>query len=194
MEFQAFPKIPRLKRDCFITEKLDGTNAQIQIVRSMGPIEGAIAVQHSDGEFGTYMLAGSRSRYITPQSDNYGFAAWVHANATELFTLGEGHHYGEWWGAGIQRRYGLAEKRFSLFNTVRWDGPQRPACCSVVPLLYAGQFSSDAVTTQLNCLRAYGSTAAPGFMQPEGVVVYLVAAQSYFKQLLENDDTPKGTR
>ena len=28
-EFVGFPKIPRLTRDCVITEKLDGTNASI---------------------------------------------------------------------------------------------------------------------------------------------------------------------
>jgi hypothetical protein len=32
MEFKEFQKIPRLRRDCVITEKLDGTNAQICIV------------------------------------------------------------------------------------------------------------------------------------------------------------------
>jgi hypothetical protein len=31
MEFEAFPKIPRLKRDMVITEKIDGTNACVLI-------------------------------------------------------------------------------------------------------------------------------------------------------------------
>jgi hypothetical protein len=30
-EFAGFPKISRLSRDCIITEKIDGTNAQILI-------------------------------------------------------------------------------------------------------------------------------------------------------------------
>jgi hypothetical protein len=29
--FEEFQKIPRLRRDCVITEKIDGTNAQIYI-------------------------------------------------------------------------------------------------------------------------------------------------------------------
>jgi hypothetical protein len=68
------------------------------------------------------MLAGSRSQYITPERDNHGFARWVQDDADELWALGEGRHFGEWWGSGIQRGYGLqkGEKRFSLFNVARW--------------------------------------------------------------------------
>ena len=108
-EFVAFPKIPRLVRDIIITEKIDGTNASVYV-----------------GEDGQVM-AGSRSRWITPTDDNFGFAKWVAANADELRTgLGIGTHYGEWWGAGVQRKYGLTEKRFSLFNVSRW-AETRPA-------------------------------------------------------------------
>lgn len=190
MEFQEFQKIARLKRECLITEKIDGTNAQILIApREMGedPKE-AIA---RNGEL--LMFAGSRSRYITPTDDNFGFAKWVAEHADELWTLGEGHHYGEWWGAGIQRRYGLSEKRFSLFNAWRWnDGnPNRPACCHVVPNLFTGQFSTQETASQLERLRDCGSVAAPGFMKPEGIIIYLSAARSYFKQTLEKDDEPK---
>lgn len=31
IEFKPFPKMARLKRQCLITEKIDGTNAQIFI-------------------------------------------------------------------------------------------------------------------------------------------------------------------
>ena len=41
IQFEAFDKIPRLKRGCVITEKIDGTNAQIYIpeaeLRKLGP-------------------------------------------------------------------------------------------------------------------------------------------------------------
>ena len=114
--FVEFPKMPRLSREIIVTEKIDGTNAQVYI-----------------GDDGT-ILAGSRTRWITPENDNFGFAAWVRDNTDELLKLGPGSHFGEWWGAGIQRRYGLNEKRFSLFNVARW-GEERPACCSVVPVL-----------------------------------------------------------
>ena len=56
--------------------------------------------------------------------------------------LGVGQHFGEWWGFGIQRGYGLHERRFSLFNTGRWSDPAvRPACCGVVPVLADGDFT-----------------------------------------------------
>lgn len=180
-EFTAFESIPRLKRNCTITEKIDGTNAQIWI---------------SDDN--TELYAGSRNRWITPEDDNYGFARWVEVHRTELLRLGPGHHYGEWWGAGIQRRYGLAEKRFSLFNTGRWgeggkDRDKLPACCHVVPVLYEGQFDTLIVDTIAADLKASGSTAAPGFMQPEGIVVYVAAARKLFKYTLDGDGH-KGAR
>jgi hypothetical protein len=103
-EFIAFPKIARLRREIIVTEKIDGTNSCIFI--------------GEDGEF----LMGSRNRWITPESDNYGFAKWAMAHKEELMGLGHGRHYGEWWGAGCQRGYGLTnnDKRFSLFNVIRW--------------------------------------------------------------------------
>lgn len=174
-EFEAFQKIARLKRDCVITEKIDGTNAQIFI--------------GEDGEF----ACGSRSRWITPQDDNYGFAAWAYTHRDELMQLGPGRHFGEWWGSGIQRRYDMTEKRFSLFNVGRWNETNPPpAICNTVPTLYAGPFSTGAVDDIVEELRYRGSSAAPGFMKAEGVIVYLPAARELFKVTLEKDSEPKG--
>jgi hypothetical protein len=36
-----------------------------------------------------------------------------------------------------------------------------------------------------------GSYAAPDFRDPEGVVIYLAAAQQCFKVTLKNDEVPK---
>jgi hypothetical protein len=109
-----------------------------------------------------------------------------------LLALGPGSHFGEWWGQGIQRRYGLAEKRFSLFNVHRWgDDAVRPACCLVVPVLYRGAFHTTAIEGALHDLRAGGSVAAPGFMQPEGVVIFHSASGALFKKTLEKDESPK---
>ena len=119
-----------------------------------------------------------------------GFAAWVRDNAEELAKLGPGSHFGEWWGAGIQRRYGLADKRFSLFNVDRWSDV-RPACCGVVPVLYRGNFDTNAIDAALESLRANGSVAAPGFMNPEGVVVFHLAGRVGFKKTLHKDELPK---
>lgn len=177
-EFQEFPKIPRLARECIVTEKIDGTNAQIMITE--------------DGD----MFAGSRSRWITPTEDNYGFARWVEGHKTELWQLGAGRHYGEWWGQGIQRNYSLTEKRFSLFNVSRWaDDSARPACCHVVPVLARGIFDTPALVLKiLKQLKDEGSAAAPGFMKPEGVIVYHIAGNLLFKKTLEKDDEWKGKK
>ncbi len=177
LPFIEFPKIPRLRRGCVITEKIDGTNAQVHI--------------NADA---TDLIAGSRNKWITPEADNYGFARWVAEHKTELLQLGPGSHFGEWWGAGIQRRYGIDHKRFSLFNVGRWKDSDKPlpACVGVVPTLYEGDFTDDAVSNALERLRHLGSAAAPGFMQPEGVVVFHVASRHLYKVLLENDGQAKG--
>ena len=193
IEFVGFPKMARLNREVLVSEKLDGTNAQLLI-----------------GEDGS-MLVGSRTRWITPEADNMGFAKWARANETELVAgLGPGRHFGEWWGQGIQRNYELKEKRFSLFNTGRWHAagsPARlvsapyaavekwtteaPACCGVVPVLYQGPFNTGAIHEVLGQLALAGSVAAPGFMKPEGIIVYHVAAGVGFKVTLEGDALPK---
>ncbi len=202
--FEEFPKIARLSRNCVITEKIDGTNAQVQIVPAVDvpllEVDPSYVIARNAAE--DVMLAGSRTRYIVPAADNAGFAAWVKANADALWTLGPGRHYGEWWGSGIQRGYGLqkGEKRFSLFNVARWADERdrekfpadRPACCGVVPTLYVGAFDTGVVADILESLAINGSAAAPGFMRPEGVVVYHEAARLYFKKTLEKDSEPKG--
>lgn len=172
--FEPFQKIARLKRNCVITEKIDGTNGVVCI-----------------GEDGSF-LVGSRSRWITPDQDNYGFARWAFERREELMLLGPGRHFGEWWGSGIHRRYDQAEKRFSLFNVGRWNAlTPPPDCCSTVPVLYEGPFSTTVVNDMVDDLRVRGSAAAPGFMKPEGVIVYLPAARALFKVTLEKDEEPK---
>lgn len=171
-EFEPFPKIPRFRRNVVITEKIDGTNGQIFIDE-----EGNIR-------------AGSRTRWITPQDDNYGFARWVDEHADELRELGPGRHFGEWWGSGIQRNYSQPVKRFSLFNTARWS-ESRPACCGIVPVIYEGEFTISCVPDALSTLRKGGSIAAPGFMKPEGIIIWHDAAQQMFKVTLEKDEAPK---
>lgn len=174
IEFKAWPKIPRLsKSTMFITEKLDGTNACVIVTE-----EGEVAFQ-------------SRKRIITPENDNYGFAAWGTEHREELLRLGPGYHFGEWWGLGIQRGYCLDEKRFSLFDTRRRD-EELPACVSTVPLIRTHQFDTEVIGETVEELRRNGSFAAPGFMNPEGVVVYDPLTRSIQKVLCHNDDIPKG--
>jgi hypothetical protein len=196
IEFKPFDKIPRLKRTVIVTEKIDGTNAQILIVPRDLPYNLVGALDIWKDEFGVEwgMYAGSRNRYIAPEDDNYGFAGWVKNNAADLRSLGEGQHFGEWWGVGIGRNYGMTSRKFSLFNVQRWnkDNPNRPACCDVVPTLAIGEFN--AVEESLAALKANGSFAMPGYMNPEGVIVYHSAARSYFKVTIERDDEWKGQK
>ncbi len=178
MEFVEFPKIARLSRECVITEKIDGTNGCICI-----------------GEDGSFQV-GSRTRWLTAETgDNHGFLLWALTNKDELMKLGPGTHFGEWWGSGIQRGYGLpkGEKRFSLFNVHRWaDDAVRPSCCSVVPELWRGIFGSIDMQEIIDELKEHGSFAAPGFMRPEGIVIFHTAGGYLFKKTIEKDEQPKG--
>ncbi|MFK3848022.1 RNA ligase family protein [Agrobacterium pusense] len=185
MNFQAFPKIPRIAK-CFfvtITEKIDGSNGQIVITPATADdLEDTNILAQVNG---MTIRAGSRGRWVTPgkETDNYGFAAWVQRNAEELVKLGPGQHFGEWYGSGIQCGYGLSggEKRFVLFNARRWTAPYQalkeghdaafPNCCEVVPVLYQGAFSTEAVKDCMDLLSSQGSKLVPGFMNPEGVIV-----------------------
>jgi len=193
-EFQEFPKMARLSREVVITEKIDGTNAQLLIT------------EHGD------IFVGSRTRWITPQDDNFGFARWVEGNKSEVLQLGAGRHFGEWWGAGIQRAYGLTkgDKRLSLFNTTRWvnygEEPQiisspnakevkyqevLPEIIKTVPELYRGMFDTETIDGALINLKLHGSWAMPSFMNPEGIIVFHTAAGIGFKRTIEHDDIPK---
>lgn len=174
-EFVPFPKMARYSREVIVTEKIDGTNGQIYI--------------GDDGQF----LVGSRTRWITPEQDNYGFARWALEHKDELMGLGPGRHFGEWWGQGIQRGYGLKEKRFSLFNTLKWKwNPALPTCCHVVPQLWEGMMEFLPLPYIMTLLELYGSTAAPGFMKPEGIVIYHTASKVCFKKTFEKDTEGKG--
>jgi hypothetical protein len=192
-EFKGFKKIPRLSRAIIITEKIDGTN-------------GLIYIDEENNFF-----VGSKNRWLNDHEDNHGFWHWATDNKEELLKLGKGYHYGEWWGKGIQRGYGLEEKRFSLFNAGRWclsnqepklisiDPKTKvekyqeklPECCYVVPILYEGMFDTAEITKQLNILSFAGSQAVKGFMKPEGIVIYHKAGGCYFKKTIENDEKGK---
>lgn len=199
MEFKPFPKIARLSRDVTITEKIDGTNASV----TLAPVNSFELTEDHREKVATlggfHIFAGSRTRWITPAADNYGFAAWVHDNAEGLLELGEGSHFGEWWGRGIQRNYSQTERHFSLFNTKRWgthfDDQGRVGVCRVVPTLYQGPLDDHevmkGVKKSLLDLANFGSKAAPGFMKPEGIIIFHQHSNSIFKKTLEHDDKSK---
>lgn len=191
-EFKEFPKIHRYNRLVTVTEKLDGTNAQVYVT-DWGDI-----------------FAGSRNRWLDTVQDNFGFAEWVQGNHDLLFRLGPGRHFGEWWGKGIQRGYGQSQKRFSLFNTIRWASPSAtehlpipnanpkapieyqqllPEGLDTVPEIWRGNHCdlTLAMQTIIDNLKMSGSWAAPGYMYPEGIVIFHVAANTAFKWTYEGD-------
>jgi hypothetical protein len=213
-QFVPFPKVPRLSREIIITEKIDGTNASIFVesCATLRPDEDvpdfAIGTALLHGQ-SYYIGAGSRKRWIKPGSDNFGFARWAADHLDELVQLGEGHHFGEWWGKGVQRGYGQDVKKFSLFNVGRWygndadvigadDRDPAPACCEVVPVLYRGgmmdlyynnklKVTTTAIQSVLDDLSMSGSVAAPGYMNPEGIMIFHSGRGDLFKKTFEGD-------
>lgn len=159
-EFLPWPKIPRLENEQYLfTEKIDGTNACVVI--------------NPDGSW----FAQSRTRIITPESDNFGFARWCKDNERELIKLGEGRWFGEWWGQGIQRGYNQQQKKFSLFF---YPGDLPTDCVNMVP--------SIPVSSPDECvafLKANGSLAAPGYMRPEGAIVYHLLTRVRYKIIMD---------
>lgn len=182
-EFAKWPSIQRLSSEiCWITEKIDGTN-------------GIVFVPDTPDQ---PVLAGSRERWLTNEDgtpplkgkDNFGFGQWVHERSESLRRLGPGYHYGEFHGAGIQRKYGLTDKRWASFEYWR-DDIQIPDVC-VVPVLYTGEPVAGIIDLTVDRLRQMGSVLYPGFMQPEGVVVtFKNMHHAKFKRLCENDKIHK---
>jgi len=206
--FAPWPKTMRHFRDIVVTEKIDGTNAGIHIdAVSDDTAEWAQYPADSytlvvDGT--RYMLtAQSRNRLIFPgkTTDNYGFASWVYENADQLVrVLGAGLHFGEWWGQGIGRNYGMTDRRFSLFDTHKGTKldlhksgplPVGRAWLDMVPILYQGPNDSDQIKAQLHALDKYGSVAAPAWGKPEGVCIYHSATRKTTKVTLDNNDAGK---
>lgn len=166
VEFEAWPKIPRHKgANVIISEKIDGTNSAI-IIRD-----------------GVVVGCQSRNRLITPENDNFGFARWVSENGDELAGLGDGRHFGEWAGPGIQKNpHGFSSKKFMLFNTSRW-AEDKPPCCDVVSVLYSGEIGHDTVGDVMSELRA--SSLAAGY-KAEGVIIYYVNTRTFEKATFDN--------
>jgi hypothetical protein len=213
-EFVAFPKLPRLNRQCQITEKVDGTNA-------------CVVIEEVEGQTinGFWVYAQSRKQLITPEKDNQGFARWVDENQDKLIQLlGVGRHYGEWYGSKINGNpYNLDSKRFALFDPLRYEHSLFiPSAAQIgnpwgtvphdlsprlgevyvhtVPLLECTMFHTWVVDHWVQWLRKNGSQLPHLYRMDEddtrpaeGVVVWHTAARQSFKVTLENDEKPKGS-
>lgn len=196
--FKSWGKTPRLfNSNVTVTEKIDGTNAAIQIYNwdtfeeLAGPaFAGTIPLMTTGG---VVLLVQSRTRFLSLEEDNHDFYQWVIDNRFTLVEdLGEGTHFGEWWGYKINRNYGLDHRRFSLFNTAKWkDVEFKTPHLSTVPIIGEHErFNENAIKNDLRFLEQRGSFAAPGFKKPEGVCVFHHASNKVFKYTF--NDTHKG--
>ncbi len=174
-QFKEFFKIERIgKIQMDITQKIHGTNAQVLI--------------YPDDKGDLQIITGSRTRWVYPGDDNYGFAAFVHANKQEFIEkLGVGQHFGEWAGPGINSSEGLPQKTFVLFDFWRYKDKPLPPSCTVVPVLYQGKFDLDKIEETMNDLKTNGSKLSPGFMRPEGVVIRTMGTR--FKKVFDAEET-----
>lgn len=183
MDFKAFPKIERIDRiSMSITQKIHGTNASIHIFKNI------------DGTFD--VRAGSRTRWITPKDDNYGFAAYVETNKSDIIAKlgvnGEATYFGEWAGPGINSGEGLTERKFILFDYWKFP-PERelPLQMMPVPVLFNGKLELETIDNVMNDLKVNGSKLVPGFMRPEGVVIQIMGIR--YKRVFDREET-KWTR
>lgn len=186
-EFIPFAKISHLKSPCIITEKIDGTNACLEITETS-----VTACSRTRRLVTTYADAPLVWHDVDAKGrgvDNYGLGAWVVENCHLLAKLGPGRHFGEWYGRGIQRGYGLPGKRLAFFNTSMTDPgetvPELRDLIRCTPVLYEGVFSELAIENAMATLLNQGSYVAPGFMHPEGVVVHFAHNRTSFKVVFD---------
>ncbi len=188
VEFKEWPKIPRGGggETITITEKIDGTNACIIV--SEGLVIGAQSRTQLLCERELYIVEGFIGEVgkWENRSDNYGFADYVRNNENELSKLGDGYHYGEWAGPGIQKNHhNLEKKTLFLFNSDRWrDGRQeRPAGVECVPVIYEGEWGPHIIE---NTMKELWDTAKYKGYHPEGIVIWYHKTRRYEKVTFEN--------
>lgn len=174
-EFKKYPKTKRfLDSTMLITEKLEGTNAQIVFLESETP---------------NYIpwLAGSRNKWLTETSSNFGFYQFVEENVEVLFEiLGVGRHYGEFCGDKIQNTAGVEGKKLFMFNTSLDIPEEYKHIVDTVPRLHVGPFNPRVIHEILNGLKDNGSVASPGFYPVEGIILHLSSKR--YKIYLDNID------
>lgn len=167
-DFMDYPKIPSYKNlEMRVTQKMCGTNGQIYIFERL-----------SDRFLD--LKCGNRTRWITPENDNYGFAKFVYAHKDSFIELlGKGRHFGEWTGPKINSGEGLSQRMFLLFASY-YQTLTLPPSTSCVPELYRGEISLVTINKIMKNLKENGSYFVPNFMRPEGIVVELFFNERVF--------------
>jgi hypothetical protein len=216
-DFKKWEKIPRLANEkMHVSEKVDGSNACVVIL----PFEPEYDIFEASEQFALVTVDGvhykvaaqSRTRFLFDEKnrDNFNFARWVFGNAEKLVRiLGYGRHYGEWWGSGIQRGYGLVngDRRFSLFDTRRWgidsegrdsifERPEEETVreLGVVPELYSGPVDLGKINEVLEELDTNGSRVVSSYQKAEGVIVNFSLSRVSYKAFIDDDGMPKSMK
>lgn len=172
-EFKKWQKTKRFTDTIMtVTQKLDGTNSQIFFKKSGKKL---------------IVRAGSRNKWLdtNKKRDNFGFGAFVQENKDVLFEiLGEGRHFGEWCGKGIQTGEGLDTRRLYMFDSMLDIPNEHRDIISTVPLVYKGEFSQAYLIRILQTLKDKGSFLN-GFKDPEGIIINFcgVRRKLYVRQL-----------
>lgn len=144
--------------------------------------------------------------------DNHGFSKWAHENKEALIAfLGEGYHFGEWCGKGIQNGEGLKEKGFYLFSPpIRYfkkyltDQIKTPCDIEIpvpglhfVPELFNGKLEDDFLNSIDGIIDHYaynlqeeGSNIGDGSVKPEGLIVE-INGKLTFKVILNESEKDK---
>ena len=166
--FKGWPKTIRYnKEQVIVTEKMDGTN-------------GCIVVHN-----GQVVGVQSRNKFITPDADNFGFAQWVHDHRNELVEfLGEGYHYGEWCGEGIQKNpHKLIGKHFYLFKPREGLTEDHP--CRSVRVLWEGPLEQLNTQTIMEDLYDYSQE---NLYTAEGIIIFTKEGQKLYKLTFANSE------
>lgn len=173
-----FPKYPKTLRyenlRVVITEKIDGTNGLIEI--------------SPDG-----VRFGSRNCYLNEHKDNYGFFNFFSQFENRIMESfspeydGLVHIYGEWFGAGIQRTYGLKEKYFMPFSPYWANTLIEVGVPNIVPpyQFYAGKMDSVREEMAFQTLKEEGSQLVPGWKRPEGIIIHYLDNNLKIKRTLD---------
>ena len=77
-------------------------------------------------------------------------------------------------------------------TAIGWTMAKLPVDVKPVSYTHLDVYKRQIVDETLDALKEGGSVAAPGFMKPEGVIVFLTASRHLYKVLAENDNEPKG--
>lgn len=130
MEHKEFPSIEQFRNVVKLVREraqFDGKPLPSLLFYGSVKLHGTNAGVGFDGKGEIYCQ--SRSRVITPEDDNMGFAKWVDANRTAFPLLASSVIYGEWCGQGIMKGVAIAQLPkmfvpFAVRTNDRWWTPE----------------------------------------------------------------------